>query len=305
MKSFVLNVYKPKGEGSFDIVRRFKRFLGKKYGKVGHFGTLDPFAEGVLMIAFGQAARLNNYVHDLMPKTYLAKGVLGQFTETGDLTSEVTNSDDSDYLKEVIAKFDKGFIQEKLEQEFTGEYWQAPHKYSAAKFEGKKLHQWAREGVEIKKEKKLRHVYSIEVVKYEFPNLWVRVEVSSGTYVRTLFTDFAQYLGTVGVLEDLIREKVGHINIDDSIRPEQWPEDNDWDISNHSLGPMDVLEVPKINANEFQSRLIRNGAKLDLEKHDNLDFEGEFAFILDHEDKMMCLSKKVNNELKVEINFNS
>src|SRR5690606_24557557 len=100
----------------------------------------------------------------------------------------------------------KSFIEEKLREKFLGDYWQAPHKYSASKFEGKALHEWAREGVEIAKEQVLRHVYDIRVVKYKYPYLSVRVTVSSGTYVRTLFSDFAGYLGTLGALVSLVRE---------------------------------------------------------------------------------------------------
>ena len=118
---------------------------------LGHFGTLDPFASGILLIGVAGAARLNDYVHDHAPKTYLAVGKLGVETPTGDLTVEVTQVDEGRYLKEEIAHFSKDFIESQLQENFLGQYWQAPHKYSAAKFEGKALHEWAREGVEIKK----------------------------------------------------------------------------------------------------------------------------------------------------------
>lgn len=304
MKSFILNVYKPKDIGSFDVVRRFKKFLGKKYGKLGHFGTLDPFAEGVLMIGFGQAARLNDFVHELMPKVYLAKGILGVHTETGDMTSEITNQDETEYLKNVISKFEIDFINKKLNEHFIGEYWQAPHKYSAAKYEGRKLHEWARDGVEIKKEKKLRHVLKIEVTRYQFPYLDIRFEVSSGTYIRTLFADCANYLGTIGVLNELIREQVGHIKVEDALQIEEWPIDDNFEIDKYLIEPIDLLPINSIKANEFQVRLIANGQKLDLDKHTNLNFDGTYVYVLDENDRLITLAKKENNLLIAQINFN-
>ncbi|MDA9793214.1 hypothetical protein N9B72_01390 [Bacteriovoracaceae bacterium] len=303
MKPFVLNIYKPKGMGSFDVVRHFKRILGKEFGKIGHFGTLDPFAEGLLMLGLARGAKLNDYVHNLMPKTYLAKGILGQFTETGDLTVDKIQVDDSPYLKEVIATFSKDFIQEKLREEFIGEYWQAPHKYSAAKFQGKKLHQWAREGVDIKKDKKRREIYDLEVVSYNFPELWIRYTVSSGTYIRTLFSEAAQLLGTLGVLKDLVREKIGHIDMSTSIKSQDWPTERPWDPIPHALQVDDVLDIPKVTVNDFQANLISNGVVLELEKHDDIKCSGPFCFIYNNENELLSLCGIKDNKLKIEINF--
>ena len=163
------------------------------------------------MLGVAGAQRLNEYIHECLPKTYLAKGILGQSTPTGDLTVEPDHIDDSGPFKTVIPKLTLEDIQDKLGEKYIGEYWQAPHAFSAAKHKGKSLHKWAREGVEIIKEKKLRHIYTLEVVKYDFPHLWVRCSVSSGTYVRTLFSDCAKELGTIGVLESLLRLSLIHI----------------------------------------------------------------------------------------------
>ena len=101
------------------------------------------------MIGIGGAARLNEYIHELLPKTYLAVGKLGIETPTGDHQSEIIQRDDSVYLKKEIASFSREFIEEKIREKFLGDYMQAPHKYSAAKFMGRNLHVWAREGVEV------------------------------------------------------------------------------------------------------------------------------------------------------------
>ncbi len=137
----VFNVFKPARVTSYDVVRHFKRHLPQGFGKIGHFGTLDPFASGVLMIGICGAARLNDFIHDFLPKTYLAVGKLGIETPTGDYTSEITQKDESLYLSREIASFSREFIEEKLKEKFIGDYWQAPHKYSASKFMGKNLHE--------------------------------------------------------------------------------------------------------------------------------------------------------------------
>lgn len=257
---YIINVYKPAQMSSQDIVRVFKRNLPLGFGKIGHFGTLDPFAEGVLMLGIAGAARLNDYIHSELPKTYVAHGVLGLHTETGDLTVAPSQVDDSDYLKTVIAEFSVDFIEEKLREHFLGEYLQAPHKYSAAKFQGKNLHEWARAGVEIKKEKKMRVIYDLKVIEYKFPNLVIEFQVSSGTYIRTLFSECAEFLGTLGTLSKLIRTKVGHINISESLMPESWPVDKVWDYSQSGvMKPWDVVKFPMINLDENNARIFKNG----------------------------------------------
>lgn len=262
----IFNAFKPPRMTSFDVVRHFKRNLPKGYGKIGHFGTLDPFASGVLMIGVNGAAKLNNFIHELLPKTYLAVGKLGVETETGDLTVSPTQLDDSRYLKEEIATFSQQFIENICRDQFLGEYYQAPHKYSAAKFEGKALHKWAREGVDIKKDLVRRQIYKIEVVKYNFPYLIMRFEVSSGTYIRTLFSDCANSLGTIGTLVSLIREKVGGCTLDNKIPYKQWPDGNEWDFENFGLSVDKVLPFKNIIFAPKEAQLYRNGVVLKKER---------------------------------------
>jgi tRNA pseudouridine55 synthase len=259
-KPTVFALYKEKDITSYDVIRSLKRTLKTGFGKIGHFGTLDPFAQGLLLVGIAGAARLNNFIHDELPKTYVAHGILGQETETGDLTVEPSNVDESDYLKNVISTFDIDFIENKLKEKFLGKYLQRPHKYSAAKFEGKKLHQWAREGVEITKEEVEREIYSIKVISFDFPKLVIETKVSSGTYIRTLFSDMANYLGTVGVLEDLTRSSIGNIHIDN------FPKE--FNLTDSIVNLHELLPLSKINLSEFQSKLFTNGNPLDIEKHE-------------------------------------
>ncbi len=299
-KPVILNVNKPKDISSYDVIRTWKPIL-KKLGKVGHFGTLDPFADGVLMLGVAGAQRLNEYIHECLPKTYLAVGILGKETPTGDMTVDCSQEDDSDYLKNVISQFDKNFLQETVEKKFLGEYWQAPHKYSAAKFEGKALHEWAREGVEIKKEKKRREVYSIEVVDYKFPILKIRATVSSGTYIRTLFSDIAKDLGTLGTLQDLTRESVGGCTLENAIS-------NDFDKETQIpfIEVDEVLKFKSINFAPKEAKLYSNGVKLKVDRADSITEDGldfNYYWVRSLDRKLLGLASIVEGEIVSKVNF--
>jgi tRNA pseudouridine55 synthase len=296
----IFNVFKPARMTSYDVIRHFKRNLPEGYGKIGHFGTLDPFASGVLLIGVAGAARLNDYIHDYAPKTYLAVGKLGVETATGDLTEEPIQVDDSEYLNQNIATMPVEFIQKQLQEKFLGEYWQAPHQYSAAKFEGKPLHEWAREGVEIKKEKKLRHVHSLEVVKYQFPYLSLRVTVSSGTYVRTLFSDCANHLGTIGCLVSLVREEIGMANFKNAIFKKDWPLEKNWNYENFGLRPWELLSFPMLELGEKQAKLFSNGVQL---RKDQIEQYLEGLQWVKGPDRVLGLGQGKENQLKAQLNF--
>lgn len=304
----IFNAFKPPRASSFDVVRHFKKKLPKGYGKIGHFGTLDPFASGVLMLGVNGAAKLNDFIHEYLPKTYLAIGKLGVQTETGDLTEGPGQLDNSDYLQQTISKFDVEFIENFLREKFLGEYWQAPHKYSAAKFEGKALHKWAREGVEIKKEKKKRFIYKIEVVKYAFPYLIVRCEVSSGTYIRTLFSDMANKLGTLGALVSLVRESVGPCSLDSAIAKKQWPNGQDWDFETYGIPVDDVLPFGEIHFAQKEAMLYSNGVKLKLNRAKKVipsPMSEIYYWIKSEDKKLLGLGKVVDDEILTQFNFSS
>lgn len=219
----IIPVNKPVHLSSLQVVKVFKKNLGIGKIKIGHFGTLDPFASGVLLIGINGGAKLNDYVHEYCPKTYLAVGKLGFETESGDYTSEILKQDESEYLYSEISRFDLTFLNKIIREKFIGDYLQAPHKISAAKFQGRPLHEWTRAGVEVIKEPKLRKIYDLEVIKYQFPYLVFRSTVSSGTYIRTLFSEIANFLGTYGILISLTRERVGGIHLNDCLKKKYWP----------------------------------------------------------------------------------
>lgn len=307
-KPLIFNIFKPARITSYDVIRHHKRNLPQNFGKIGHFGTLDPFACGVLLIGIRGAARLNDLIHEYLPKTYLAVGKLGVETATGDMTSPITQEDNSLFLKQEIGSFSKDFIQKQLREKFLGEYMQAPHQYSASKFMGKKMHEWAREGVEIKKDEVRRFVHSIEVVKYSFPYLSVRVKVSSGTYVRTLFSDMSNYLGTIGCLVSLVRESVGHLESRSGVKKKNWPKDKEESFYENGIEVDKVLPFSHFKLKPFEAKLFSNGVTLDQGRA-LLILEGklrpDYAWIYDENQNLLGLSKLETNQLKPFINYSA
>jgi tRNA pseudouridine55 synthase len=287
---------------SYDVVRHFKRHLPQGFGKIGHFGTLDPFASGVLMIGIAGAARLNDLIHEFMPKTYLAVGKLGIETPTGDYTSEITQQDLSPYLTREMANWSASFIEDRIRQKFLGDYWQAPHQYSATKFMGKNLHEWAREGVEIKKEPVLRKVYDLQVVKYAFPYLSIRATVSSGTYIRTLFNEIAQDLGTIGSLIALVRESVGAVDFKSALKPLDWPQNRADSILKSALTPDAILPFKTVGLNERQALLFKNGGF--LKDQDIGTPKDKYIWFQDDTKNILGLSELIETgHYKPKINF--
>ncbi len=279
--------------GSFDLVRLFKRHFPLDPHRLGHFGTLDPFASGVMLVGVGGAARLNDFVHAHLPKTYLAIGRLGIQTDTADWQGQVKQTDFSPYAQQVIAQFDLGFLRERLAM-FQGDYWQAPPIYSATKFEGKPLHEWARAGVEIKKEPVKRFIHSFELVKYQYPFLCFRTTVSSGTYIRTMFEDIARELGTIGRLSALVRESIGGLKMQNSLRPKVLQ----TDFMSSALAPEDVIIFPRLQLPVERQKAFLNGLSSRLSQEVN----SQYAWMI-YEGENWGLVEKKDDEWKTVINF--
>ncbi|MBL7664692.1 MAG: tRNA pseudouridine(55) synthase TruB [Bacteriovoracaceae bacterium] len=300
-KPCVLNIYKPKGVSSLHVVKQLKNKIGNKKLRIGHFGTLDSFAEGILLIGINGASRMNEYVHEYLPKTYLARGKLGTKMDTGDWTGQVTGTDTTDYLNTVIAKFDVEFLNAQFKAKFEGEYWQAPPAYSAAKYEGKRLHEWARDGVIIQKEKKLRQIYKVEVVKYDFPNLEIRFQVSSGTYIRTLFEDCAQHLGTLGYLQELVRENIGQINLDSTIDSKLIETPEFQLLDEKALDPLSVLPLSRIQLDAADT--VNYGQGRTVLVKESTQHEKQRVWVTDSLGEVIGLAQLENSELRPLFNF--
>jgi tRNA pseudouridine55 synthase len=209
-----LLVDKPACWTSHDVVAKVRNILKKEAGhkvKVGHTGTLDPFATGLLILMVGSHTKRAAEFSKL-GKTYEAEIVLGKVSSTGDPEGEITQ------------KSDKVPTQEEVNntlEEFTGEIEQTPHKFSAMKIDGQRAYKLAREGKEVKLEPRKVTIYSIKDVKYNYPKLKFTTEVSSGTYIRSLAEDIGKNLGTGAYLSELRRTQVGSFNIDKAQSIEQ------------------------------------------------------------------------------------
>ena len=214
----IIIINKEQGYTSNDVVQIIKKISGEK---VGHTGTLDPMATGVLPVLIGKGTLLSKYLID-HDKTYLATLKLGIKTDTGDITGDIIKSQNVD---------DECIDDEKIKDVFSkikGELKQTPPMYSAIKVNGKKLYEYARKGLTVKVEPRTITIYESEVLEIntEEKEIAFRVSCSKGTYIRTLCETIAEMLGTVGTMKTLNREKVGIFDIRDSIKINEITENN-------------------------------------------------------------------------------
>lgn len=210
----VLLVDKPVGWTSHDVVAKVRNMLKKETGqkvKVGHSGTLDPFATGLLVLLVGgytkKAAEFSK-----LDKTYEAEIILGSTSSTGDPEGEIKKT----YNGERIAYNEI----EKVLEGFVGEIEQIPHRFSAIKIDGQRAYKLARAGKEVNLEPRKITVYSIQLKDYSYPKLKIVAEVSSGTYIRSLSEDIGQKLDTGAYLSSLRRTKVGKFDLGNSLKVE-------------------------------------------------------------------------------------
>ncbi|KZL94491.1 tRNA pseudouridine(55) synthase TruB [Clostridium magnum] len=244
----ILNINKPTGMSSFDVVRVVKKAAKTK--KVGHTGTLDPEASGVLPICIGRATKLVDYIMSDY-KIYEVELKLGITTDTYDRegkvlqTSEVNLSEND--VKEVI-------------KSFVGEIDQVPPMYSALKVNGQRLYNLARQGIEIERKSRKVHIYNIDILSVDLPVVHFTVKCSKGTYIRSLCYDIGEKLKCGGTMWNLKRTQTGSFNILNSMELDQLNVDN---IHNYLI-PMDkALEsYPKVVIDKKYEKLILNGVNV-------------------------------------------
>ena len=206
MKSGIINVYKEKGFTSFDVVAKLRGILKTK--KIGHTGTLDPDAEGVLPVCIGRATKVCDILTD-KDKVYEAVMLLGVETDTQDTSGEI--------LKELPVTVSEECVKEAI-RSFVGDYAQVPPMYSALKVNGKKLYELAREGKTVERKARNVQIFSIEILEMNLPRVRMSVHCSKGTYIRTLCHDIGQKLGCGGCMEKLLRTKVGVFELQDTLK---------------------------------------------------------------------------------------
>ena len=255
----IIIINKPKNYTSHDIVRKAKKLLNEK---VGHTGTLDPNATGVLPLFIGKGTLLSKYLieHD---KIYEAVLKLGEKTDTADGEGKVLESQN---VEQSILK------KENIERIFNnleGKQEQIPPMYSAIKLNGKKLYEYARKGIEVEVKPRTIEIYKLELIKIEDMEIIFRVSCSKGTYIRTLCEKIAEELGTIGYMKELKRIQVGEFNIKDSITIEEL--ENQEIVSNKFITIEKYFSnYENIVLNERKFQLFLNGVQLTYELKDGI-----------------------------------
>lgn len=237
-----LNIYKPVGMTSHDVVSVLRRVT--KIKQIGHTGTLDPFAEGVLPICIGKATRLIEYLQD--DKEYLATVQFGAATNTFDLDGEKVFTSDK--------KVSRDDIKDGLKS-FEGEISQLPPIFSAIKVKGKKLYEYARKGEEVEIQPRKVVIENIELKNFdeELQQAQILLKCSKGTYIRSIANDLGKNLGCGGYLIKLIRTQAGKFRVENSVQLDG------IDVESNLINPLDILNLPKIAVDNDDLARIKNG----------------------------------------------
>ncbi len=251
MNDGILLLNKPIGITSHDAVNKMRRLFGTR--SVGHTGTLDPMASGLLTVLIGNATKASEYAmqHD---KKYRAGLRLGITTDTEDTSGTVLSESDDIPSEDAVISVAKSFV---------GDILQTPPMYSALKVGGKKLCDLAREGVTVEREPREIHIYSIAVARIDDRNYTLDVSCSKGTYIRTLCADIGSALGCGGAMSSLVRTESGGFSLNDAVTSEQLEA---MDIAQRQarLLPVESLfaTLPCVRLSDFYANLARNGAEI-------------------------------------------
>ena len=283
MVNGIVNVYKEKGFTSFDVVAKMRGIFHQK--KIGHTGTLDPDAEGVLPVCLGKATRVCDLLTD-KDKVYEAVLLLGQATDTQDITGAVLHQAEVDKSEAEIRK---------VMEQFVGEQEQVPPMYSALKVNGKKLYELARQklcdlarkGIEVERKSRKITVFSIDILKMNLPEVTIRVHCSKGTYIRTLCNDIGEALGCYGCMKSLLRTKVDRFTLDQALtlgEIEQLVQSEQLDF----VASVDsvFLKYPKGIAKETSQKLLYNGNRIPAQMVDLMKEQESGESLEDEEAKI-------------------
>ena len=267
MYNGIMNVYKEAGYTSHDVVARLRGICKQK--KIGHTGTLDPDAAGVLPVCLGNGTKLCDMLAD-RDKEYVAELLLGVETDTQDTTGRVTAEHSVEITEEEIHRICRSFL---------GEYEQTPPMYSALKVNGKKLYELAREGREVERRARRVKIREIEILALELPLVRMRVVCSKGTYIRTLCHDIGEQLGCGGAMESLTRSRVGIFGIEEALTLGQLEKLRDEDkISTVIIKPDTVFEKDRaVTVTAAGQRMAENGNVLTMDQLERQAGETEFA----------------------------
>lgn len=272
----IINVSKDKGFTSHDVVAKLRGILKQK--RIGHTGTLDPDATGVLPVCLGNATKLVDMLTD-MDKEYIATLLLGVSTDTEDITGTVLEE------RPVAISEDEA---SKTIMSFVGTYMQIPPMYSAIKVNGQKMYELARAGKTIEREPRKVDILEIEIMKLELPRVVFRVRCSKGTYIRSLCRDIGEKLGCLGCMEALVRSRVGRFTIDNAYTLSQIQDMVAKEEIDKAVTPTDAFfaDYPTFDAVDYRERLVRNGNSFETDyigDRIRVYVAGSFAGIYDYD----------------------
>lgn len=283
----IINIYKPKGPTSYKTVSTVRSLLGVK--KAGHIGTLDPDASGILPVCFGKATKIVELISNF-EKEYVGIMRLGIKTDTQDASGKVLSKNS-----------DTNVSQERLKsilQQFTGEIYQSPPMYSAAKYKGERLYTLARRGLNVKVAPKKICVYSLDLIDKKDDLVTLRIRCSKGTYIRTLFNDIGERMGCGAHMKELERTRVGIFEISNSITISRLQELQKCNKLNDTIIPMDdVLGfMPAVFIKRGEERIVLNGMPLWKKgiHHISKDFLPEDRILIKNcEGRLLALGKSL------------
>lgn len=283
----ILNIYKNKGMSSFDVVRKVK-FVAKER-KVGHTGTLDPEATGVLPVCLGKATKIIDYIMN-SNKVYEVKFLLGIKTTTYDLEGEVIEENEISHItyEDVMSAISY----------FIGEYDQIPPMYSALKKNGVRLYELARQGIEVEREARRVSILDISNIKIELPYVSMKVTCTKGTYIRSLCYDIGEKLNVGATMSELNRCSTSVFDEENSVNIDELNEEN---IKNNLITIEEALSFyPKLTVKSSFTKLLINGVKVFDKRLTNEKVEKDVLYrVYDDKETFIGLGKQDNEGFKI------
>lgn len=283
----ILNIYKNKGMSSFDVVRKVK-FVAKER-KVGHTGTLDPEATGVLPVCLGKATKIIDYIMN-SNKVYEVKFLLGIKTTTYDLEGEVIEKNEISHItyEDVMSAIEY----------FVGEYDQVPPMYSALKKNGVRLYDLARQGIEVEREARRVNILDISNIKIELPYVSMKVTCTKGTYIRSLCYDIGEKLNVGATMSELNRCSTSVFYEENSVNIDELNEEN---IKNNLITIEEALSLyPKLTVKSSFTKLLINGVKVFDKRLTNEKVEKDVLYrVYDDKETFIGLGKQDNEGFKI------
>lgn len=287
-RSGVINIYKEAGYTSHDVVAKLRGILKQK--KIGHTGTLDPQAQGVLPVCLGKGTKLCDLLAD-HDKEYEAVLRLGITTDTQDMEGNV--------LQESSVQVSKEEVRTCI-LSFQGEQMQVPPMYSALKVNGKKLYELAREGKVVERKARPVTFHKIEVLWMELPKVKIRVQCSKGTYIRTLCNDIGEKLGCGGCMEELLRTRVERFALEDAVKLDEVQKAMEEGTVDSLIFPVDRIfdQYPTAKTTTQGDLLVHNGNRLFSELlQEEPEAESGYVRVYDSEDTFIGLFEKKTDQL--------